>query len=316
MLLTSIRVEGLRAAPEVALEDLGAVATLPAGAEGGAVADGLLLLGAALRPSGARAALHRLDVAGPDTGWLLEDGLLDEVEALDADGVDALLQSGASRHVTVAVEVRPDPPMYRRLRDEAARDPRLLAALASGAGVSLRVGWLFNRAGTHASVSVLALRVGEERFPTGKIDRAPWMIGLLGAVGERLARADAEVDEATLAARLHEAALSPDPRRRAAWERGRTMLAGPPFALGAVHLVRTGGGRLRLAVGDALVPLRVHGPRALDAVRLVHAALVERPDVLVVDRADATTAAWLATLTEGDDAALEQLLVRGGPEVG
>jgi hypothetical protein len=309
MLLTSIRVEGLRAAPSVEIADPGVVCRLPSDPQGAVVADGLALLGAALRPDGATGTLAALDLAGPDTTQLLDEALLDEVEQLDPDGVAALVAPAANRHVTITVGLRPDPPMFRRLRDVAARDPGLLSALATGADLQLRVGWLFNRAGTHASVGVLAVHVGEERFATARADRPAWLLDVLADVGARLLRVDGRRDEAALAEALLAAALSPDPARRASWERAREVLASPPFSLGALHLVQARPHRLRLAFGADLVPLRALGPAALEAVRLVHAAIVERPDVLVADALVPGAEDWLGTLVEGDDATLEQALV-------
>ncbi|MCB9680028.1 MAG: hypothetical protein H6733_01025 [Alphaproteobacteria bacterium] len=316
MLLTSVRVEGLASAPDVAFEALDAVQALSSPDDGvpvGALlADGLALAQSALAPSTAPARLAALDLTTAATTTLLDETLLDEVEALDPHGVAALVAPGVHRHVVVHLHLRPDPPLFRRLRDLAARDPRLLAALSSDGTLHVRVGWLFNRAGTHASVTVLAFHVGEERFPTARADRPAWMLDVLETLGTRLYAVPSHTDEATLAAAFHDALLSPSADTRAAAHRALHALAEPPFDLGALSVVQQGPGRLRLAVGDTLDGLRHWGALGLRAAQLAWVVHVVRPDVLLLEApGDPAWRAWLEQAVTGPEATLEQVLLVG-----
>ncbi|MCA9573048.1 MAG: hypothetical protein KC656_34670, partial [Myxococcales bacterium] len=188
MWLASARIEGLRSAPLVEREELERVHAEPRGPDAAALADGIALAAAFLVPARAAATLAALDVALDTTTTLLDESVLDEVEALDPHGVRALVGDAPTRSVTVELDLTLDPPTFRTLRDRAARDPALLAALGTGAGVRLRIGWLFNRAGTHATTAALAVQVGDERFPTSAVDRPPWLLDLLDRVGRAIHR--------------------------------------------------------------------------------------------------------------------------------
>jgi hypothetical protein len=157
---------------------------------------------------------------------------------------------------------------------------------------------------------VLVLRIGDVGFETGGKDRPQWVPELLGELGRRFGRTDPFEPFPALAERLLAATLSPDPALRAGWDRLRAAAAEPPFSLPAPGLVRSGD-RLEIGLGPELARLRQAGRPAWDALRLLEAALLGRPDVLVIDEPVAEPVrAWLDALLDADDAPVEQVWVR------
>lgn len=308
MLLTSVRVEGLRSAPVAHLDDLATQQVLPPGLSA-ALADGLCLFQAAVCPSTTAAHLHALGIAGPDTTWTQDQARLDEVEELHAGGVRDLVAEAPHPHVTVHLSVVPDPPMFGTLRDLAVRDPRWVAALGSGAALHIRLGWLFNRAATHASVAVLAVQVGEERFSPSEPDTAAWLPDVLTTIGGKIHRLPDHTPPEDQARGVFEAQLSSQAPVRAAAARAARSLARAPFGWGTLEVVRHPEGQLRLAFGPSLTPLRTLGPDAARAVELVHAVEARQPDILVAHLPPrARWRTWTERHLDGTDATLAQVL--------
>src|SRR5690606_28615667 len=95
-----------------------------------------------------------------------------------------------------------------------------------------------------------------------------------------------------------------------AWRRLSRALAEPPFGCGALELVNPS--RPSAAFGEELRRARQLGPAAARALRLVAAALLDAPDVLVLDEPVAPPVReWLRARTDGPDATLEQVLIVG-----
>jgi hypothetical protein len=314
MYVSAIRIEGLRDADGFELSDLGSVVTLPAGPQGGAVADALVLVGATLQAAQTRAAVTALGFAGPwDVEVWEEDGLPVQVVWKDAGAVHPWLAEH-TRQVTIDVELALDPPMFGRLRELAVRDPRLVSGLADQ-GITLKLGWLLTSDLTAAAPSVLSVAIGSVRFSAVGSDRPPWLVELVALVAKKIARVPWEGSTEELAARLHDASTSPLTEVRAAWRRLATAMGAPPFGFGEAQLVSSGRSNTPVAVafGPELRRARAFGPSAQHALHLAEAVLLNAPDVLVVDDPGGDLREWLIAHTTGDEATLEQVwLIPGG----
>ena len=308
MRIEGLAIEGLRHAPGWTWDGLGASVALPAPPVGIAISDGLALVVAALDASRADGILEKRGLRGPEAELLLDDhGMPEQVVGLDPIEVEALLDPSAGRKVVVQLDIALDPPLFGQLREESMRDPRMLAALGEDPTVQIRVGWLFSADHSAASIGVLELKVADTAFPTGRNERARWIDPLLKGLGTRIGHVGRTRSTTEVTARLLQASLSPDPALRARYARLREAMALAPFDLGRLELVGQPDA-LQPCFGEDLVRVRQLGPRALRALRVASAALLDAPDVLVVeDGAAAPWSDWLEGLTEGDDATLEQV---------
>ena len=307
MYLTRLELEGLRGAEHVSIDSAERLADLPPGPVGGAVADAIELLAAALDRKRLLPMATRLGWSTPSTELAGDHD--PDLLGLHAPTAAAFVADDV-RAVTVGAEFALDPPLFGRLREHAHRDPRMVTALGQHPTVRIKVGWLFTRDRTGVAPSVLLLRIGDVAFETGGKDRALWIPELLVELGRRFRRTDPFERFDALPERLLSAKLSSDPVARAGWERLRVAAVQPPFGLLEPGLVRAGD-RLEICLGPDLVRLRQAGRPAWDALRLLEAALLERPDVLVVDEpVTAPVRAWLSGLVEAEDAPIEQVWIR------
>ena len=307
MYLTRLTANDLRHAPE--LRDLTRLVALPAAPQAVGAADAMRLMRAALRP-------HELGPLRP-LGWvgrvtepvLGDNGEVDVITGLLAPFVDELVD-GPGRSLSVEISVAPDPPLYGRLREHAVRDPRLVTALGQQAELHLKAGFLFATDRTSATPDLLGARIGDVAFPIAGKERPAWLPALLADIVARLHVLTLDDDIHEVQQRLADAAGSHRCEARQAWARAVEVLQAPPFSLPAPGWVREPGGALTLRFGAELLEVRQLGRRAADALRLVEAAVVVAPDVLMVTEAlDEPVRAWLVGLTEGDDATLEQVMV-------
>jgi hypothetical protein len=302
MYLSRVQLEGFRGAEHAVVEG-GRV-----GAAKGPVGDAIDLLSAALAPERARLVAQLLGWWGAASA-VVGEGADVELQGLHPPAVTALL-AGDVRAVTVEGALALDPPLYGRMREHAARDPRMVVALGQEPVVHVKVGWLFSRDRTSAHPSVLHFRVGDVGFETGGKDRPGWLPDLLVELGRRFHRTDPFESPSEVAARLLTAALSADPRVRAGYDRMGGEVGRAPFHLPVPGLVRAGE-RLDLVFGPELLTARQAGRAAVDVIRWAEAAFVARPDVLVVDEPEADVhRAWWSALVEADDAPVEQVWLR------
>ena len=317
MLISSVQVEGLGATQ--VLDGLGSLVVLPAGPVGVAVADAIDLALVALDVGRAGETLQRLGIIGHvDQATLLDhQGVTEQGSWSDGAGVQALLRESEGRVVKVTVELTLDPVLFGRLREWAAREPRLVTALGGDARLLLKVGWLFTKDCTAASVSVLKLSVGEVAFPCQAAERPEWMSPLIQEVTARTSRLAWDEPLSDVCERMLSAKLSPDPQARARVQRASEALAQAPFEYGELGLVRAAG-RIEPCFGEALIRARQFGRGARDAVKLVEEVWCRQPDVLVVASPGATqgdpeaVVRWLEACTQGDEATLEQVFVVPG----
>lgn len=304
---------GLRSADPWEADDLEPVVDLPAPPAGIAVADALCLARVPLDAERAQEVLEQLDLLTPGAELHHDEhGAVEQIVGLEPSALGSLLSGQGERKAFTSMALSLDPVLYGRLREESLRDPRVVTALGQDPTLGIKVGWLFSRDLTAASITVLDVRVGEVSFSVNTKERPSWMTGLLQAVGKRFARPDPEGSPRRLAEKLLAASLSADVAERAGWRRLAEAMAQPPFELGRVELVQAGD-RVVIGLGEELRRLRQLGPRALSALRLAVVALLDAPDVLIVDEpVEQPVRDWLIGLTTGEGATLEQVLFVGG----
>ncbi len=251
-------------------------------------------------------AAARLALAGPGTA-VGGDEKDPDLVGLDGAAVGRVIDPGR-RAVTIELALGLDPTLYGRLREQAPREPRIAQALAASAPLTVKVGWFFSRDHATGAPSVLSVRLGEVAFETVGKDRPPFLAELLPELGRRLRVTDPFAAPPELARRLLRAATSPDPAERAGWAKVREVAAGPPFSLPSLELVERGG-RTDLCFGPELRSWRRAGRGAVDAVRWLAAAYLDRPDLLVLAEPvpDAVLEWWRARL-EAPDAPVEQVV--------
>lgn len=300
MYVTELHIEGLRHAPST-FDGLERVVKLPEGPTGTAIADALTLFAVGLAP-GPRRGVDQLGWGHP-LQWL-GDGP-DELHGLASTAVDAAVDPDSSA-VKIEAVLALDPPLYGRLRAEAVRDPRVAEGLGQDAELSLKVGWLFNGDRSVATPSLLGVRLGNRPFDVAGADRPQWLPRLVVDLAARFARTS-PFDPATAVRQLFDASLHPtdDGADRAfSALQSSYQLPSPRFA----RLTD----ELEVVFGPA--PLRLHhlGRRGADALRLVTAAYVARPDVLVALDTTAADGSFLDGLPDADDAPVEQVFL-GGP---
>jgi len=293
MWLSSMKVRGLATEVFCEWERVGALS--PAGP----AADGLALLAGALDPSRAEESVRLL-------GWGESTRAEREVALENPSAVRRVLAEGPRPQITIEVVIRPDPPLYGRLRDAVLRDPQLAEGLGEGT-LTVRVGWLFTPDCAFASLDLLGVALGSVPVPLQ--DRPPWVDSVLLDVGGRLGFVDWRTPLSTVAEELREGLLAPDISRREGARRALAASADSPLS---VPLEIIDGAQVELAVGPELQPLHWRGPRGAGIARLVHGVFISQPDVLVVlEPVSADLQQWLSAQLDGDEATLEQVLVPG-----
>jgi hypothetical protein len=311
--VTSLRLEGLSAAEAVDLQLPLPVASLPSGAAGLAALDAFDLFIAACDPARTAAALARLGVVTPGAAVdvTVEDGLPSQA-SFDRGDAGGLLAPGGARTLKVRLDLALDPVLFGTLREWAMRDPRLVTALGD-ATASVTAGWAFTNDLSTAAIGRLHVRIGEAVIPSVGAERPRWLSGWLRDVAARFHRVPDD-DLGALAARVHAAALSADPELRGRARRLASAVAEPPLSLGQLELVELATG-LAPCFGPDLLRARLIGRRGADRLRVAAAAILAQPDVLLLERTDAIDdgmLSWLTSLTEGDDAVLEQIVLAPG----
>lgn len=304
MYVTRLATEGLRHAPPELVE-LDRVVQLPDPPGRRAVADALVLFAAGLRPGPCLPLLRGLGWGGtvhPGT----DDDDDTQFRDLDAAAVRSMVEDD-TRAVTVDARLSLDPPLYGRLRSQAMRDPRVVTALGQEATLSLKVGWLFNGDRSAVVPSLLGVRIGDVPFEASGPDRPTWLPGLVRDLAGRFRLTDPYEPLAELQHALRTALLSPEPTIRTGFEAWGDTLEAAPFSLPRPTVVEVGG-RAQLVFGPHLLRARQLGRDAIDISRVVYAAMVERPDVLVVaETTPPSLAEWLRALPEAEDAPIEQI---------
>jgi len=318
--VTAVEIEGFRGAAQWSGPELGRVVELPPGPIGVAIADALSIVSASLDGDRIAPPLRTLGLlhGGEVVDVVEENGLPVQFRVFDPASVSALVDLERTRQLSVRVRFTVDPPLYGRLRELAAREPRLVTALGQDPRIRLKVGWLFSQDLGVVAIGVTEVAIGGVMFPGSGPERPSWMGPLLKDLAGRFARVDGGEPIDAVTRRLYEASLASDPAVRARYLRTAAALGEAPFGLGALGWVRSRG-LPEARLGSALLGLRQVGPAGAEALRLVEAVHQRAPDVLVVEAPGAAqrdpkaVREWLAHATEGDGATLEQVfLVPGG----
>ncbi len=314
MLLKRIKIDGVAAPADST--DLDGCVKMPVGPLGVAFADAIDLFAATLQTERVVPALTRFGFGDPNSIEVLEEAGL-PMQASWGNG-EAAACWATEKAVTIQAELAVDPVLFGLFRDHAVRDPRLVTALGQDPVVTIKVGWLFTPDRTTAAITIHELKVGSTGFHMVGAERPRWVPAVAREIGGRFHRVDRSASANVVAARLHEASLATDPEMRAGFWRARAALADSPFGLGQLELVRGDGG-IEARFGPQMIPARRFGPAAAEALQLVEAVYVSRPDVLVVEAPGvsqsepAAVLKWLEAATTGNDATLEQVvLVHGG----
>lgn len=295
MYVTAIEVHGLRDLPRFSASGLDRVVRVrgpsPAAT---ALGDAMELFFGAL--SGARLVrmLRRVELLQPGE----DPEVIGEPHPVQASWRDRkaaevqVVQGERSRTVTLELEL--DPPLFRRLSDQAAREPRLVSALGAGGAVRISVGALLATSMDAMALTITGFSVGGERFPTAETERPAWMKGFLAALADRFNRAEPYDDD--LPQRVMASMLSRDGYDEfLGWQRSLQA------DYGRVRPALGPGGKPALVADD--LPLRRYGPAALARVALAADAWLHPCDLLWVDQ----DAPWIEDAVEGEDSPLEQV---------
>ena len=219
--------------------------------------------------------------------------LPDQIDNLDPVAVKGILSPSARRALNVELELHLDPPLFGRLREHAAREPRLATALATSPTIHLSVGALFTVSHDAMAIHLDGFAVGEQRFPTHGKERPAWLNRFLASLRGRFHRFDLEDDAP---AQLLDAATSRD--HHAAYHQWQSAL-GPD----GPHLrVARGADDRPTLLGDDQ-PLRRYGQAGQDRAALAAAIHLSGADILWAESADAL----LKQAVESDPSPLEQV---------
>ncbi len=195
MLISSLRVRGFRDLTSFEANNLGRIVTLSGSPPAvTALGDGLELALGVLDP-GRLQRLFRRWRLGDEVELLTDGPTVAQASWPEGEHLRPLLAEGRTVRVDLAIE--PDPPLFRRLREQAARDPRLAPALASGGVLHLSVGALFAR-----SLDAVALSI--DRFAVGDVvlsraEGGRFVEQTLASLGARFHRHDASDSVGVLA---------------------------------------------------------------------------------------------------------------------
>ncbi|MES2638797.1 MAG: hypothetical protein V4850_04925 [Myxococcota bacterium] len=266
-----------------------------------ALQDAIHLAFAAWDADALRALLARWGCVNPT---VLGDGLPEGAHWESAPGLGALLDRGAEGLLTVGLTIVLDPPQFGKLRRLAARDGRLIDALAEGAQLTVRIGARFSPALDAMALDPLGFMIGAEAFPIAGADRPVWMTPFLRGLSGRLARGPLSGTVWGDRARSYR---FEDQR---ALRRALDALAAPPASLGEAVALPDGPGFFQ---DETLVPARHLGSAGLDAAGLVGAVHLAGAEILLVDRPPPEWVEWLAQQAEADASPLEQVILTGVP---
>lgn len=295
MFVTAIEVQGFRDLPRAAVSGLGPVVRLRGPTpQTTALGDALELFFAALEPAALNRLLRRWGaLATGEEAEIL--GSPAPEQATWKDTLAARWIADEGRALTVTLELALDPVQISTLRSQAAREPRLGAALGRDTVARITVGGLLANSHDALALSVQGVVIGGEPFPYAPQQRAPWMSALLAGLSGRFSRHCAD-DVPAAAALVLDCATSWD--RFGAYTRWQAALEptlpSPRASLGP-------GGRPTLLSED--LPIRRHGDVAQARAALAANVYLSGADLLWVEAEDP----WVESAIEGDGSALEQV---------
>ena len=295
MYITAIEITGLRDLPRFRAEGLERVVRVKGPSPAAtAMGDALELFFGALSAPRLVRALRRVELLQPGE----EPEIIGEPHPVQASWRDRrsaevqVVEGERSRTITLDLVL--DPSLFRRLSDQAAREPRMVSALGAGGVVRVSVGALLATSMDAMALTITGFEISGERFPTAEAERPAWMKAFLRIMAERMHRA--EPPDETLPQRVMEASLSRDAfHDYQAWQAALSEL------YGLVRPALGPGGKPMLLAQD--LPLRRHGPGALVRNAIAADAWLHPCDLLWVDEGPA----WIESLVEGSRSPLEQI---------
>ncbi len=319
MWITDIRTEGFSAQPTLRVADLPRdTALLGTPDQCEQLATALQLFFSGLLPERVARVLNDLGFHDdPDAIEVLGEPLPDQASWSMPHAARSLLHSTTDRHLRVRLGMNLDPLQFRFLREHATRHPWLVTALAEGAHADVKLGWLFNRSLTSASIAALSVVLGEERVPVAGPEAPSWLSEFLRALARRfraLPCPGGSVNQA--AAAWLEARESPDPSRNRASNLVRETLCGHPFSLDDPRPVRWGA-RAAVVTGPHGRPLDWSGPAAVEALELAAALHLSGAEILCLrypglQQPDPPACwDWLASQAVHPGSPLEQVIMLG-----
>jgi len=295
MLIKAIEVEGFRDLESFQARDLDSVVRIagPSPATT-ALGDALDLFFAAMGRTTLVRMLHRWRVPAPGEEPDIVGVHLPEQVTWSGSSVTAraMVRSASQRDLKVTLELAPDPPQFGALRDLAAKEPRILLAIARGGNLRVTVGALFTNTFDGLALTVHEFAVGDEAFPLSS-GRPEWLTTFLRGLGTRWHRHERIENLETT---LLDAALSAD--RHSAYVRWQQELE-PQYGL--VRVARGTGERPMILAGD--LPLRRFGDDALRIAELAASIHLSGAELVWVEDGDP----WSERCVEGDGSVLEQV---------
>ncbi len=142
-----------------------------------------------LRGDGAAALLrmlHRWRVPAPGEAPEIVGVHLPEEVTWSGSSVAAraMVRGAHQRDLKITLELAPDPPQFGALRDLAAKEPRILLAIARGGNLRVTVGALFTNTFDGLALTVHSFAVGDEAFPLSS-GRPEWLTTFLRGLATR-----------------------------------------------------------------------------------------------------------------------------------
>ncbi len=298
MYVRSLAIEGLSDLPRFKAESLGREVMIRGpGTAASAVGDGLSLLFGALNESVLRDLIQRWGlIHGEEEVDIETTPLPVQASWVDRHSAQALITDTTKRRIHVAADVELDPLMAAELRAAAAGEPRLhVVRLGTPPVVHIEVSAFFAASWDVLSVSIQAVVIGGERFPSQGPERATWLTRLLQRLGERYT----SHDESTLhAERTLAALISRKPSEHKDYTRWASLVGG---CIANVRPAQRGKDGALLLAEDR--PIARLGPEIVRKIHVATTAALSGADVVWMAQPDP----WEAQLTSTDDAPLEQL---------
>ena len=292
MFITAVEIDGLADCPSLKLSSLDRVVRLAGPSPAStALGDGVALVFAALSEPHCAALLQHWGLLGPgESAEILADPFPAQASWTDRIAARALVDDPERRTITVTVSIELDPLLFRELRAQSVRHPRLITALSSGLTLRLTIGALFATSFDALALSIQSVYIGSESFPTLPRERPVWLTDLLRRLGDRFHR---HTPRPALAQTALDASTSREhfPRYQA-WQAAMTSLGVTRVALGP-------GDHPTVLVDER--PLWRHGHAGRHAAELSASIHLTDADILWAETAD-------PALVQGiEDGALEQV---------
>jgi hypothetical protein len=301
MFVTALTVRGMRDLPHFEASGLDRVVTVRGPSpQSTALGDALAFAMAAFDTGALVALLSRWGLRGEDGDPEVDGEVFPSHAAwIDGEAAELIVEPRPHAAIRVDLSLSLDPPLFGRLRAEAAREPKLVTALSEGAEVELTITGLFNASRTALAINLDRFQVGNQRFPTTEKERPRWLTQVLQELPGRLTVHDPRQNTAELAlvamtSRTHHESF-------AAWQDSLMAKKARPTAPGRVRPVLTHDGLMELMADGR--PLRAWGGAASERAALAASVHLSGADIVWAEAEDK----WLDRWVEGDGSPLEQV---------